>query len=89
MPHAPTPSGSTTLDRLPTRVRAVIRCVHAPTAHAQSLQRRLQELGFVPGARVEILRRLMLGRGPMAVRIGGTTFAMRPFESALIEVVPA
>ena len=89
MPHATAPSGTTTLDRLPTHVRAVIRCVHAPTAQAQALQRRLQELGFVPGARVEVLRRLLLGRGPMAVRIGGTTFAMRPFESALIEVTPA
>ncbi|HRH16048.1 MAG TPA: FeoA family protein [Aquabacterium sp.] len=87
--HAPAPPGSITLDRLPTHVRAVIRCVHAPTAQAQALQRRLQELGFVPGARVEVLRRLLLGRGPMAVRIGGTTFAMRPFESALIEVTPA
>jgi ferrous iron transport protein A len=89
MLNTPAPTGSLTLDRLPTRVRAVIRNVHAPTAQAQTLQRRLQELGFVPGARVEILRRLMLGRGPMAVRIGGTTFAMRPFESALIEVTPA
>jgi ferrous iron transport protein A len=89
MPHAPDLSGSTTLDRLPTHVRAVIQHVHAPTAQAQALQRRLQELGFVPGARVEVLRRLLLGRGPLAVRIGGTTFAMRPFESALIEVIPA
>lgn len=89
MPHTPASSDSTTLDRLPTHVRAVIRHVHAPTAQAQALQRRLQELGFVPGARVEVLRRLLLGRGPMAVRIGSTTFAMRPFESALIEVTPA
>ncbi len=89
MSHATTPSGTTTLDRLPPHVRAVIRRVNAPTAQAQALQRRLQELGFVPGARVEVLRRLLLGRGPLAVRIGGTTFAMRPFESAMIEVTPA
>lgn len=89
MPHRTCQPSTTTLDRLPTRVRAVIRCVHAPTAQAQALQRRLQELGFVPGARVEILRRLLLGDSPMAVRVGGSTFAMRPFESALIEVTPS
>jgi Fe2+ transport system protein FeoA len=32
---------------------------------------------------------MLLGRGPLAVRVGGTTFAMRKLESSLIEVVPA
>jgi ferrous iron transport protein A len=78
-----------TLDRLPTRVQAVIQHINTQTAHGKSLQRRLLELGFVPGEKVEVLRRMLMGKGPLAVRVGGTTFAMRPFESALIEVIPA
>jgi ferrous iron transport protein A len=83
-PHTPL-----TLDRLPTRVQAVIRHINTQTAHGQALQRRLMELGFVPGEKVEVLRRMLLGKGPLAVRVGGSTFAMRPLESSLIEVVPA
>jgi len=40
-----------TLDRLPTRVQAVIRHINTQTAHGKALQRRLMELGFVPGGR--------------------------------------
>jgi ferrous iron transport protein A len=82
--HAPL-----TLDRLPTRVQAVIRHINTQTAHGKALQRRLMELGFVPGEKVEVLRRMLLGKGPLAVRVGGSTFALRPLESSLIEVVPA
>ncbi len=78
-----------TLDLLPTRVQAVIRRINTQTEHGKALQRRLMELGFVPGEKVEVLRRMLLGKGPLAVRVGGSTFAMRPLESSLIEVVPA
>ncbi|MEY4429593.1 MAG: hypothetical protein RLZZ182_2282 [Pseudomonadota bacterium] len=84
-----TSSTPMTLDRLPTRVQAVIRRIDTASAHGQALHRRLLELGFVPGEKVEVLRRMLLGRGPLAVRVGGTTFAMRKLESSLIEVVPA
>nr|MBP8191349.1 ferrous iron transport protein A [Aquabacterium sp.] len=47
------------------------------------------ELGFVPGEQVQVLRRVFAGRGPLAVRIGTSTFAMRKLESSLIEVIPA
>ena len=55
----------------------------------ERLHRRLLELGFVPGERVQVLRRVFFGRGPLAVRVGTSTFAMRRLESSLIEVVPA
>ena len=54
-----------------------------------ALRRRLMELGFVPGEKVQILRRMLAGRGPLAVRVGTSTFAMRQLESSMIEVVPA
>ncbi len=78
-----------TLDQLPARVVAVIHRIRTHTPDGQALQRRLLELGFVPGERVQVLRRMLAGGGPMAVRVGGSTFAMRTLESALIEVVPS
>ncbi|MDQ5925376.1 MAG: ferrous iron transport protein, partial [Pseudomonadota bacterium] len=53
-----------------------------------ALKRRLMELGFVPGERVQVLRRVFHGHGPLAVRVGTSTFAMRRMESSLIEVCP-
>lgn len=84
-----TPPSALTLDLLPEHTQAVIQRVRAATdADQAGLQRRLLELGFVPGERVQVLRRPLAGRGPLAVRVGGSTFAMRPLESSLIEVLP-
>lgn len=83
-----TPSTALTLDLLPERTQAVIQRVRDADADQAGLQRRLLELGFVPGERVQVLRRPLAGRGPLAVRVGGSTFAMRPLESSLIEVLP-
>ena len=77
-----------TLDLLPEHAQAVIQRVRSGDADQAGLQRRLLELGFVPGERVQVLRRPLAGRGPLAVRVGGSTFAMRPLESSLIEVLP-
>lgn len=83
-----TPSAALTLDLLPEHTQAVIQRVREADADQAGLQRRLLELGFVPGERVQVLRRPLAGRGPLAVRVGGSTFAMRPLESSLIEVLP-
>ena len=45
-----------------------------------SLERRLMELGFVTGERIEILTEAWPGRDPFVVRIGTTTFALRRRE---------
>jgi ferrous iron transport protein A len=47
---------------------------------------RLRDLGFVAGARCEILARMWLGGDPLVVRIGGSTFALRRAEAAAIRV---
>jgi ferrous iron transport protein A len=52
------------------------------------LGRRLAELGFLPGERLRIVARGLLGREPIAVRIGTGTFALRLFEAACIRVRP-
>jgi len=55
---------------------------------ASELERRLIELGFVEGARVEILHQGLFGRDPIAVRINEATVALRRREAASILVVP-
>jgi ferrous iron transport protein A len=57
-------------------------------AGGAELARRLAELGFLPGEKLRIVARGMLGKEPIAVRIGTGTFALRRFEAALIRVAP-
>jgi ferrous iron transport protein A len=47
---------------------------------------RLRDLGFVAGARCELLARMWLGGDPLVVRIGGSTFALRRAEAAAVRV---
>ena len=51
------------------------------------IQRRLMELGFVPGERIRMLKGGLPG-GPLAVKVGQSTFALRRFEAALISIQP-
>jgi ferrous iron transport protein A len=48
----------------------------------------LAELGFLPGEKLRIVARGFMGREPIAVRIGTSTFALRMFEAACIRVAP-
>ena len=50
------------------------------------LERRLLELGFFAGARVEVVATMWPDDDPLAVRIGGATFALRRHEAALVQV---
>ena len=49
---------------------------------AAELERRLIELGFVEGARVEVLHQGLFGRDPIAVRVNEATVALRRREAA-------
>lgn len=48
--------------------------------------RRLQELGFVPGEAVTVVRRGFPGGDPLAVRVGTSLFALRRVEASAIKV---
>ena len=48
--------------------------------------RQLNELGFLVGEQVMVLRRTMPGADPLVVRIGMSTFALRAAEAALVGV---
>ena len=50
------------------------------------LESRLIELGFVEGAKVEVLHEGIVGRDPMAVRVENVTIAVRRREAMAIIV---
>ena len=50
------------------------------------LESRLIELGFVEGARVEVLRQGIVGGDPIAVRVENVTIAVRRREAMAIIV---
>ena len=47
---------------------------------------RLLEIGFIAGEQVRVVAHGYPGREPVAVRVGGTTFALRRFEAELVLV---
>ncbi len=53
---------------------------------AGEIERRLLELGFVEGAAVQVLHEGPVGRDPIAVRVNGTTIALRRREAMAILV---
>ena len=88
-----TPSGGTrSLGAVAAGFKGRIRAVQVRSAghglSAAELERRLIELGFVEGARVEVLHQGLFGRDPIAVRVNETTVALRRREAAAILVEP-
>lgn len=51
------------------------------------LERRLLEMGFVEGARIELMHEGPMGRDPIAVRVDDTTVALRRRDADVILVV--
>ena len=86
-----TPSGAgQSLGAAPVGFKGRIRAVRVRTGDhglsAAELERRLIELGFIEGARVEVLHQGLFGRDPIAVRVNETTVALRRREAAAILV---
>jgi ferrous iron transport protein A len=50
------------------------------------ISHQLEEIGFIPGEQVTVMRRNLMGGDPLMVRVGLSTFALRKQEAALIEV---
>ncbi|MDC7785712.1 FeoA family protein [Rhodoplanes sp. TEM] len=68
------------------RIDAIAATGHAAGLPAGELESRLLELGFVEGARVEILHEGTFGRDPIAVRVNDATIALRRREAMAILV---
>ena len=82
-PPSPVP-----LSELPLGVPARVRGVRPPeaTAEARELALRLLEIGFMAGEPVRVIAHGRPGREPIAVRVGGTAFALRRFEAEQVLV---
>lgn len=50
--------------------------------HTRELERRLLELGFVEGARVQVLHEGLFGRDPIALKVDDMCVALRRHEAA-------
>ena len=55
-------------------------------AMGSTLARRLMELGFVAGERIEVIEEVRPGGDPIAVRIGSSIFALRRREAQAVLV---
>ena len=78
-------SPSMTLGNLP-RGRAGIVALVLWDALSPPEARRLRELGLDEGVEVELLHRSFLGGGPIAIRIGRMTVALRRHVASAIHV---
>jgi ferrous iron transport protein A len=70
---------------LPRGRRAAVADVRPTSELTADLPARLRELGFLDGEEVQVLAAGAAG-GPIAVRIGETTFALRRREAACVQV---
>ena len=78
---------ATGLDQWPLRTQARVTGMRpARDAQERALVLRLLEIGFLPGETVRVVARGGLGAGPIAVRVGQATFALRRGEAALVQV---
>ena len=76
------------LETLPRLEQATVRLIDWGLLAAPEA-RRLRELGFDEGIEVEVLHRAVLGRGPIACRVGRMTVALRRSVAAAVLVAPA
>ena len=58
----------------------------ASAVAASGVERRLMELGFIPGERIEVIEEVRPGGDPIAVRIGSSIFALRRREAQAVMV---
>ncbi len=92
--------GQLRLDQLPPRTAAVVEGVDDRSPGSQAgataasasasgfdqIARRLRELGFVGGERVEVVATGPFGADPLLVQVGFTRFALRRSEAARVRV---
>lgn len=75
-----------TLAQLRIGEQAQVSALNAP-AGLSAWQRQLEDLGFVPGEPVRVLRRALFGGDRLIVRLGaGATIALRAAEAECVDV---
>lgn len=77
-----------TLSELPPRTPVIVESVEDRQPN-DPIARRLRELGFVAGERVQIVAQGPFGAEPLLVQVGYTRFALRRAEAARVRVALA
>ena len=67
-------------------VRARVSRVTNTGDRREDVRGQLEDIGFLPGEQVEVLRKGLLGQGPILIRVGSSTFALRESEARMVEV---
>lgn len=88
-----TTSSIVPLSTLSRGTRAVVQRIaeHTPEigdADHSTIGQRLLELGFAPGAEIEVIAAMWPGADPIAVRVRGSSFALRRREALAVLVSP-
>ena len=86
---AASPAQTRGLDQLAKGEQAVVVSVEASAAFGTLdalVTRRLWELGFLAGTQISVVGFGLLSRDPIAVKIGGTKFALRRAEAQKVQV---
>ncbi|MEI2454827.1 FeoA family protein [Lysobacter firmicutimachus] len=73
------------LSELPRRTAATVESVDDQVPN-DTIARRLRELGFVAGERVEVMAAGPIAAEPLLVQVGYTRFALRRTEAARVRV---
>ena len=75
------------LSQLPNGAHALVKRTFRDVSQVdEATVQRLEELGFIAGEPVLMLRRGPGGREPLAVQVGETLFALRLVEANSVEV---
>lgn len=69
------------LSDLPKNTSAQITHIHSSNTTHDAFMLRLKELGFLPGATLQVIGYGLFGKDPIAVQINGTRFGLRRQEA--------
>ena len=84
------PEPAISLCELEQGVTATVTAIDSPsTDQDRELVLRLIEIGFFPGETLRVVAHGQPGNEPIAVRLSGTTFALRRLEAGYIRVIRA
>lgn len=72
------------LSDLPKNTLARITHIQSTNTQDDAFMLRLKEVGFFPGAKLQVIGHGLFGKDPIAVQINGTRFALRRQEAMYI-----
>jgi ferrous iron transport protein A len=80
------PAAALTLDNLAKHQPAILTGLVLQPFHEPDLERKLLEMGFTEGSRLEVLHEAFPSRDPIAVKVDDLLIALRRKEAAAVQV---